>query len=147
MKPTFPLIIFYDKVLDLIPQEENLRKASLSFFLQGTSKHLTFDASNKTWSYEIKSGNIKNNFLTKLLANTIYNPSISVTPQWNYEKNYELDELKKLIYVAIDNDDDILTQFVEADKLKQLLHVASSFKEIYDTIFNNVYEYDEKIVE
>ena len=63
----------------------------------------------------------------KFLALTIYNPSIVVQYDYRSVGQYEVDDLKQALADAIDRDDDILTQFHEADELKELLANAKTF--------------------
>ena len=63
----------------------------------------------------------------KFLALTIYNPSILVQYDYRSVGPYEVDDLKQALADAIDRDDDILTQFHEADELKELLANARTF--------------------
>ena len=65
--------------------------------------------------------------LSKLLAATIYNPKFTVQYEFRSIGPYEVDDLKQAVADAIDNDDDILTQFHEADELKELLAEARTF--------------------
>ena len=63
----------------------------------------------------------------KLLALTIYNPSMIVQYDYRSVGPYDVDDLKETLARAIDNDDDILTQFHDADELKELLANAKTF--------------------
>ena len=63
----------------------------------------------------------------KFLALTIYNPSVLVRYDYRSVGPYEVDDLKQALADAIDQDDDILTQFHEADELKELLGNAKTF--------------------
>ena len=63
----------------------------------------------------------------KILAATIYNPTMIVRYDFHSLGPYEIDDLKQAVADAIDKDDDILTQFHEADELKELLADAKTF--------------------
>jgi hypothetical protein len=67
-----------------------------------------------------------------LLANTVYNPRITVTILWREPKAYELQELKRAYSRAVDEDDDVLTQFVDAEQLQKKIGAARSFEELID---------------
>ena len=68
--------------------------------------------------------------LSKLLANTIYNPRLTVRYEYQSRGQYELDELRHALVDAIDKDDDVLTQFHEAAELKARLNDARSFDDV-----------------
>lgn len=72
--------------------------------------------------------------LSKMLANTIYNPKLTVRYEYQSTGSYELPELRQALVDAIEKDDDILTQFHEADELKQRLNVAGTFDDIVDVL-------------
>ena len=63
----------------------------------------------------------------KILAATIYNPRCIVQYEFRSAGPYELDDLKQAVADAIDKDDDILTQFHEADELKERLADVKTF--------------------
>ncbi len=67
-----------------------------------------------------------------MLVNTIYNPKINVTVLWGEPKTYVLEELKTAYIKAVEKDDDILTQFVEAKELKNKISDAQSFGELIE---------------
>lgn len=68
--------------------------------------------------------------LSKLLAATVYNPSLSARYEYRPAGAYSLDDLKKALNAAIDRDDDILTQFHSAATLKARVAGATSFDDI-----------------
>lgn len=68
--------------------------------------------------------------LSKFLAATAYNPRLSVRYDYRSMGAYPIDELKYALHAAIDRDDDILTQFHSARKLKQRLAAATSFDDV-----------------
>ena len=82
--------------------------------------------------------------MTKLLANTFYNPLVDVQPRWTNTGNYKLIELKTVINACIDKDNHVLTQFIEPDKLKKVINYSNTFDEICQTLFKYVFDVDEK---
>ena len=142
MKPNFPIIVFYEEVLDLIPAEQKLFNATKLAVLK-SSLNVVYDSEFNIWKYELKSERVKNNLFIKFLPNTLYNPIIPVTPIWTLIESSNIESLKNKINVAIDKDDDILTQFVEADELKKQISDTNSFKGIYQLLLNKVFEYNE----
>ena len=55
-----------------------------------------------------------------------------------------MERLKDHIRFCIDQDDDIITQFVEADNLKGKLDECGSFQDIIDMLYKYVYSPDEE---
>lgn len=141
MKPNFPVILIYNRALDLIPDEENLTKTSLYGFLKDKSNSKAYDNQGKLWELKLHSEKFRDDFITRILANTIYNPKIKVTPKWNVSREYNLIELKSIIKKLIENDDDIFTQFIEAEILIRYVDDAKTFQEIYKILLN-VFEFE-----
>jgi len=79
--------------------------------------------------YEITSARPLGSMPPRLLASTLYNPRVKVRYEYS-ATNYSLDDLKRALTKAIDRDDDILTQFREADDLKSRVAKASSFDDV-----------------
>jgi hypothetical protein len=82
--------------------------------------------------YEVASATPVNPLapLSKLLANTVYNPRLKVRYEYEVKGRYHLPELVGALTHAIDQDDDILTQFHDADELKRRLDAATSFDDV-----------------
>ena len=68
--------------------------------------------------------------LSKLLANTFYNPRLVVQYQYAPRGRYDVRDLREALGNASDKDDDILTQFRDADELKERLARAQAFDDI-----------------
>ena len=145
MKPNFPVILIYNNALDLISGNENLKRGSLLGILNGNSNSIAFDNEGKVWELKLGSDKIKDNFITRFIANTIYNPKIDVIPKWNILREYELSELKSLLKKFVEKDEDIFTQFVEAEILKQYIFEAKTFEDVYRILLKKVFEFDEEI--
>ncbi|MDI9256868.1 hypothetical protein [Flavobacterium sedimenticola] len=142
MKPNFPIIIIYNDALDLIPAEENLYQASLLGVLNGNSNSKAYDNEGNIWELKLISEKVKDNFFTRLLANTVYNPKINVTPEWKLLEKYKLVELKSFIKKLIENDNDFYTQFVDEKILNEHIENAKSLKEVYEILLKNVFEFE-----
>jgi hypothetical protein len=119
MQPKYPLISIYNKGIDLIPDSSSLTKATVLGILNGKYVSFAFDSNDCQWEYQLISNKVKDNFLTRLLANTFYNPIVDVKPIWTLKGNYDIDKLKSLINDCVDQDDYILTQFVESETVKR----------------------------
>jgi hypothetical protein len=68
--------------------------------------------------------------VSKLLAHTVYNPRLTVRYEYRATGAYDLRELQQALTEAIDTDDDVLTQFHDADELKRRLALARSFDDV-----------------
>jgi len=142
MTPKFPIISFYNKAVEIIPDEMHLSKATVLGVLKGKNNSLAYDSCGIKWKYELTSTKVKDNFVIRLLAKTIYNPIVKVQPIWSRMDKYELQELKMILLEYIDKDDDILTQFVSPEKLKQVINNSTLFNEIYNALKKFVFEVD-----
>jgi len=144
MTPKFPIISFYNNGVDIIPDESYLTKATVLGLLKGKNGSFAFDKCGNKWSYELTSVKVKDNFVTRLLAKTLYNPLVDVQPLWSKVDKYELQELKTILTDYIDKDDDILTQFISPEKLKQIILNSTLFDDIYNALKKFVFEVDEE---
>lgn len=144
MNPKFPIISIYNNAVDLIPDETYLSKAKVLGVLKGNSNSIAFDSDGKKWKFELTSEKITDNFMTRFLANTFYNPTVDVIPKWKMISEFEIDEIKNELIKCIEKDDDILTQFVDAKKIKNLINEANSFETLYDILNRYVFEYNEE---
>ena len=72
--------------------------------------------------------------LSKVLAATLYNPTFNVSYEYRSTGFYQLEELKNAIDKAIDADDDVLTQFHEADELHGMVAKANSFDDVVEVL-------------
>ena len=73
---------------------------------------------------------IKNRPLWVFLANTVYNPTRQLSVRPIESGTFRIDELKTSIVRWLDRDDDILTQFLEADDIKFLLAPVQTFDDL-----------------
>jgi hypothetical protein len=140
--PKFPIISIYNNSLNIISSEMELTHATVIGIIKGSVDSFAFDTDGNKWNYYLKSDRVKDNFRTRLLANTIYNPVVNVIPQWNKTGSYHINELKDVIKRQINQDDDILTQFVEPETLKQAIDNSNSFEEICKTLNKYVFNFE-----
>ena len=68
--------------------------------------------------------------LARFLAFTGYNPWRTVPMRYEHTGEYKLPELKRRIWECVERDDDILTQFMEADEIKVALEKATDFERV-----------------
>jgi hypothetical protein len=70
----------------------------------------------------------------RILAASIYNPSLDFTVEHRRTGTWSIDELRGALRVAIERDDDILTQFHERETLLARLAMAKSFDDVVNVI-------------
>lgn len=146
MKPEFPLISIYKNAgLDIFKNDSVFRKISTSMLIfQNPDENKLYDPSGKCWTFMWVNDKIKNDFRTRLLAKTFYNPAITVDIEWKLIGNYRLDDLKNDICSCVDKDDDIITQFEEGDIIKNEIRNCHSFEDILSTLNKFVFEVNEE---
>lgn len=145
-QPTFPLIcIIKNKGIDLVPAENYLSKVATSALVDTsvTQNTLLFDNNGNVWSYKQVSDKSKNNYLTKFLSDTFYNPLLDAKVIWSNVGNYQIKELRDKLKSCVDKDDDIITQFEEAAVIKSSLDQANTFADILKLLNKYVFVVDE----
>jgi hypothetical protein len=144
--PTFPLILCDSSgYLDLIDNEKGLAQTNVLGFLKGAFLGFTaYDSTGLTWTVDELNTTYRINWLTKVLAYTIYNPIIKVTFQWRKGKAYKLDDLKRKVSKQVDKDDDVLTQYEAGKFIKQEIHKSESFSEIVAVLSKYVFKVNEQ---
>jgi hypothetical protein len=112
-------------------QFSSIERVTLLDALVGTFDGSTvYDAEGYRWESRGIESPHKKSWWLLLAAITVYNPRISVTLLWSEPKAYSLKELTTHYLKAIDEDDDILTQFVTAEELKKRVSEAQSFESL-----------------
>ncbi len=146
MTPEFPLISVYKKRGLNIYIDDNLFRTvnTYTYISQNPDDSELYDPYGNRWTFRFINENIKNDFKTRLLANTFYNPMVSVNLDWKQTGTYDLNELKNAIFLCVDKDDDVITQFEEADEIKNEIRKCMSFEEILSTLDKMVFKVDEK---
>jgi len=111
--------------------EEDYRsegKGNLYGVLKGFFDTMTvYDAQGNKWKAKGVVSKYKRTWWWVLLANTVYNPRVTVRITWGEPRPYHLLDLKEVYVKAVEKDDDILTQFVEAGVLKERIGEARNF--------------------
>ena len=146
-EPVFPLIsIDNDGVFDIILSAVAFSNASTRILTNTTyfDKIELFDRNSCKWKHRQVSADLKNNWLTKLLANTVYDPILNTKVIWTFDVIYQMNELKEKLKDCVDKDDDIITQFEEADAIKASIGKATNFDEILIVLNKYVFDVDEE---
>jgi hypothetical protein len=120
MTPPFPIVTIYrENAIDILNGDYPLDHTTLcSFVKHNPDSSVYYDKNGFKWTSSIYSQKYKPTLLTKLLANTFYNPTIEVQRSWVKIGRYELSELIEKVNHCIDLNDDLLTQFIEGSALK-----------------------------
>jgi len=115
------------------PDYSSQQKASLLGLVNGfVAKSTVYDARGQRWQSKGIEAPYRRSWWTVLLANTVYNPWITVTVVWREPAAYGVDELKGAYAKAVKQDDDILTQFVSRKELQRRIAAAQSFAELVE---------------
>jgi hypothetical protein len=69
-------------------------------------------------------------FIDRVLATTVYNPSMQFAIAYERSVPYSISDLQQAIARAVEEDDDVFTQFHERDELMAQLNKAQSFDDI-----------------
>ena len=148
MTPTLPIVTIYrEKGIDILGDEYPLDQTTLYGYIKHESdESIYYDKGGFKWTSTINSQKYKPSLLTKLLANTFYNPTIKVERTWSKIGRYELSELIEKINRCIDLDDDVLTQFIEASKLKAKVSKSDSFERLVELLFDYVFKPNPKVI-
>ena len=81
--------------------------------------------------------------LGRLLSRSVYNPRVEVTFEYGSPETYSLADLKDKIVAAIALDDDIITQFHDADTITGWVEKAANFEELVEAIRRSEQEPDD----
>jgi len=145
-QPIFPLIaISKDDSLNLVPDEKYFSKVATSALINPVvfQNTILFDSENNKWTYKQTSEKFKNTFLTRILANTFYNPLLYAKVIWTKVDTYHIDDLKEKLKTCVDKDDDIITQFEEPEVIKSAIGNAVTFAEILKVLNKYIFEVNE----
>ena len=125
----FPLLIVAsDGWVDYIKKDKDIGAFNyIAIKKYNKLKPLIIDSTESVWQITEISPNKPLNLLDKILAYTFYHPLIPVSFQVNKITDRPMDIIKDALTQAIDADDDILTQWTDADELKKAVRDANSF--------------------
>jgi hypothetical protein len=127
--PHYPLLLVDAK--GWVGWETGNRKSRFSLYgALNTRRWVGFDAGGEKWLVSKDSFRYPDTWWMRLLANTIYNPLFEAELRWASAGQYTIDELREQVCSAVERDDDVLTQFTEAEEIKKAVHDCQSFEEV-----------------
>jgi len=88
------------------------------------------------YKYEVENATTEEALppLSKLLAATVHNPSVSVQYEYRSTGFYQLEELKRAVHDAIELDSDVLTQFHSAEFLTERVDKAATYDDVIEVL-------------
>ena len=129
------LIIADDGWVDLIDDSKGLSSWNYIAINKYNKRGVwLYDSSNTVWQLHKLVPEKPATFLRLLLAQTFYNPSVEVSVQLVKHNDENNDKIIAAINKAIDKDDDILTQTIEAEDLKTAIKNKTTFEELIATL-------------
>lgn len=131
-KPVPPFVVIGPRgELKICDSDSELGRASLYGLVRGFFSGLTaYDSIGSRWHVAEVICPYRVTFWTCLLAKTVYNPRFTVMLRWQRDGAYEFSELQEAMRRLVDKDDDILTQFVPAERLKKLITLCSTYDQL-----------------
>lgn len=130
--PTFPVFMIDRKgwvlgATDITP----LSRTSLTGLCHASRAGVRYyDAAGSIWTSTIARAPYPVNIWTRMLSQ-VYNPLFAVELGWTRAGTFTLAELQDELCRCVDADDDILTQFMEPEKLKALIRETGDFTHLF----------------
>jgi len=110
---------------------DNELQGNLYAFAKGFWHQIVlFDSAGRRWKVAEVIPHRKISTVEKILSYIFWNPKLKVRLQFDKPKPYTMEELQKAICALINQDDDIITQFIEAKKLKEIIMKPQDFSAI-----------------
>ena len=132
----------YPHVADVLPVYDRLSRLAV---LARTWEHQhAFDESSRyalTLDHEPVT-----NICQRVLAHTIYNPSVAVSAKWSRVGESQIPDIIALVEDGLQRDDDIIQQWFGASEVIQLLKAASNWDELATAVscIGGAHEVDDK---
>jgi|SRR5690606_7327226 len=144
-KPLFPLIDIYESYyVDLVPAEINLSEAVATEILTEDNHSELYDAQGNVWHYRLVSKEIKNTFISRLFAYFVNDSKHNAMPVWTRVREYHIEDLKDVLKDCVDKDEDLLTQYEEAEVIKKDISIAFSFDDLVAVLNKYVFDVNEE---
>ena len=123
MKSPFILIeCGIPRVADTLPEIRPNRLAVISRFWE---EIIAFDPESE---FHLTAIDIPTyGWFSKFLAYSFYNPTESIVSKWVVTGKYEPQSVISLVQAGLENDDDIIQQWFDANQVLELLNAADSY--------------------
>lgn len=92
---------------------------------------IAYDAEGIAWSFRWTRPEVNRGFLGKVIAR-VQSPIHTVDLLWTALRPYAIEELRTAYVGAIEEDDDILTQFADRDELTRRVEACENFGQILE---------------
>ncbi|NVO30874.1 hypothetical protein [Hymenobacter lapidiphilus] len=141
MNPVFPLFCLQKETKPygyLVEEAQDLSYCNLAWYYDSQQNpELYFDASGTKVGRRLK---LKRSFgrWQKLLS-YFYWGKILVESEWYIIGYYRFEELKEQVALCVKADDDVMTQFIEAEHLTLLVQQARHFGDLYMVLQGAIY--------
>ena len=149
MTPPLPIVtINHKNALDILNGDYPLDQTTLYGYIKHKDNNCVYyDKDGNKWTSSFYSRKYKPTLLTRMLANTFYNPIIRIERTWTNIGRYELAELIETVNQVIDLDDDVLTQFTDGSTLKRKVSQADSFDKLVQLLLDYVFKPNPNVIE
>jgi hypothetical protein len=134
-RPVTPYFLFCRKqhFIDLSESAEiGNRVSRLTLVSKWDSQCIVYDSAGTAWGFRFQSQRTNYTMFDRLLAE-IYNPVREVPVIWSVHHEYSIPEIQEAYLDALAHDDDILTQFVEAEELERRIRRCQDFQDLTET--------------
>ena len=123
------------QLLEELPESKKMNRLAI---LSKTWKSTSIFGEERKYTPEPSGVKLPEKSLLQLLMVQFYNPFQDVKFSYKDCGQYQLDEIKEKINSYVECDDDILTQFLEGEDIKNKLESSETFKDIL-TVINEIY--------
>ena len=119
----------YFELVEMV--ETSVMATQLALLDDRDSQNTAYDSEGVTWSFTWERPKMDRGFLSKLIAQ-VHNPARKVNVLWKRGRTYAFDALRTNYQKAINQDDDILTQFVEEEELLKRVADCRDFSSLVE---------------
>ena len=114
--------------------ETHLRAGAYGFFREWWAGVTYFHRDGQRYTVAAVRPSRRLGVVDRILASTVYNPTLDFAVEYAAQGRYSIAQLCDAVAAAIEQDDDVLTQFHEADELLARLRRATTFDDVIDVI-------------
>lgn len=133
--PIFPVISFYNDSIEIYNSDNDLAKCSLLAYINEFFKDVQcYDRFGNIWKMDNVTSDYKINWINRLLAKTVFNPIITIKYKWEKDGISQFNDFKKKIVKSIELDDDVLTQYNDAEDLIKLISATNNLEGLFQIV-------------